>query len=252
MGSKNLSELSFPLQIAFCPDDMIFNENMDTTRDWLDGYDFTAELKLIEKNARKSKQQKQKQKQEIMGSNDKEGSDEEAEGASEAVSNKALLDFQMKHRTARSKWTVPESFPDALIAAAYLQPKASYNAEKFEWLLPDVGKVRAYCRDTFGWSDAQVTCCIRLLLATLIAESLKMDALVDPAIKNFSNRSIQVSLLKLLWNLFAEIPIAWTESNRRPFPDLQGRSAIREDQQQSIAKRCRANYRQTNQLNIVS
>eukprot|EP01036_Dinobryon_divergens_P026185 gene26185-34803_t len=133
-------------------------------KEWLDGYDFTAEINQIEKKSKKN---------EKNSSSSRPVAKEEEDDVSPDSAAHRLLDFQIKHRTARSKWSVPESFPDALIANAYLQPKANYNTDKFEWSLPQLIHVRNYCRDKLGWSEAQ------------------MDALVDPAIKNFSERSVQ-------------------------------------------------------------
>lgn len=119
-------------------------------REWLEGYDFTAELKSIEDRKTRRK----------PNATTSHSSDEEQEiindGEEKEDSSHRLLHFQMKHRSARAKWTVPESFPDAQVANAYLQPKANYNAEKFDWVVPNIMRVRSYCRDVLGWTEAQV------------------------------------------------------------------------------------------------
>ena len=113
----------------------------------MDGYDFTAEINQIEKKSKKN---------EKNSSSSRPVAKEEEDDVSPDSAAHRLLDFRIKHRTARSKWSVPESFPDALIANAYLQPKANYNTDKFEWSLPQLIHVRNYCRDKLGWSEAQV------------------------------------------------------------------------------------------------
>lgn len=67
------------------------------------------------------------------------------------------LQFTQKHRSGRSRWSVPDSFPDPLVARAYLQPAAQYSTEPFAWSVPPRGPVRRFCSDRLGWTDAQVT-----------------------------------------------------------------------------------------------
>ena len=122
----------------------------------MDGYDFTAEINQIEKKSKKNESSRSNPRKQQQDEEEKELEQDGCDDISPGSPAHRLLDFQIKHRTARSKWSVPESFPDALIANAYLQPKANYDTDKFEWTLPQVIHVRNYCRDKLGWSEAQV------------------------------------------------------------------------------------------------
>lgn len=64
--------------------------------------------------------------------------------------------FTEKHKTGRSRWTVPASFPDPLVARAYLSPQADSSPEKFAWTVPDARSVRSFCSERLGWTEAQV------------------------------------------------------------------------------------------------
>lgn len=66
------------------------------------------------------------------------------------------LQFTQKHRSGRSRWSVPDNFPDPLVARAYLHPQAQYSTEPFAFSAPLRGPVRRFCSDRLGWTDAQV------------------------------------------------------------------------------------------------
>jgi len=106
---------------------------------------------------KKSSKKKRKRISSNASESDSEYDEDDDNNDETPADSTRLLDFQLKHRTARSKWTVPESFPDAQIAAAYLQPKANYSADKFDWAVPNIAAVRAYCKGVLGWSESQVT-----------------------------------------------------------------------------------------------
>jgi hypothetical protein len=131
---------------------------MCRSREWLDGYDFTAEINQIEKKSKKNEKSSSSSRHPAGDTTSSHGNTDGSEDTTPLITPAhRLLDFQTKHRTARSKWSVPDSFPDAIIANAYLQPKANYNTEKFDWMLPHVIHVRNYCRDKLGWAEAQVS-----------------------------------------------------------------------------------------------
>lgn len=66
------------------------------------------------------------------------------------------VQFSQKHRSGRSRWSVPDNFPDPLVARAYLHPQAHYSTDPFSWTVPLRGPVRRFCSDRLGWTNAQV------------------------------------------------------------------------------------------------
>ena len=81
--------------------------------------------------------------------------------------------FHNKHKTSRSKWSVPQNFPDPAVNHEYMNPKANRSLEKFCWDLPDIGTARLFCRNSMGWTD-------------------EFDKLVVPVIERLRERSVQV------------------------------------------------------------
>lgn len=73
------------------------------------------------------------------------------------------LAFQSKHRGGRARWTVPASFPNEKVAAAYLNPPANRDADQFNWAVPNINRIREYCADTLGWTRAEVRVVIPLI-----------------------------------------------------------------------------------------
>ncbi len=65
-------------------------------------------------------------------------------------------DFDKNHKTGRAKWKVPELFPDSKIAQAYLEPETNRDQAPFKWTFPSKEKVRKFCREVLGWTDAMV------------------------------------------------------------------------------------------------
>ena len=65
--------------------------------------------------------------------------------------------FEARHRSGRSKWAVPDSFPDALVARAYLRPRAEWSPSPFSWSPPPLrSRVREFCSGRLGWTAEQV------------------------------------------------------------------------------------------------
>jgi len=108
--------------------------------------------------------------------------------------------FTEKHKHGRSRWTVPASFPDPLVARAYLSPQADSSPERFAWTVPDVRSVRSFCSDRLGWTEAQVWwrrpwCGVEIVLAVngvLFFIILQMDMAIDPVLRRYAERSHQV------------------------------------------------------------
>ena len=84
-----------------------------------------------------------------------------------------LAQFGKTHKGARARWSVKPNFPDVLVAEAFLKPKASMDATAFDWSVPKLHRIRAYCRETFGWTDAE------------------LDVQVDPVIERYASRNAQ-------------------------------------------------------------
>ena len=55
-----------------------------------------------------------------------------------------------------------------------MKPAANMDATSFEWPLPKLHRVRAYCREQLGWTEVE------------------MDQQVDTVIERYANRSQQV------------------------------------------------------------
>nr|XP_054771323.1 DNA excision repair protein ERCC-5-like [Lytechinus pictus] len=59
----------------------------------------------------------------------------------------------------RSKWcklVLPDEFPNPLIAKAYMNPVIDESDEGFQWGSPDLGLLREYARERFGWMRTKV------------------------------------------------------------------------------------------------
>ncbi len=84
--------------------------------------------------------------------------------------------FQQKHQSGRSKWSVPPFFPDEKVAAAYLNPQASRDTDRFLWEVPDLSRIREYCSAHLGWSRSE------------------MDLSIDPVIAKYCARTVQTRI----------------------------------------------------------
>jgi DNA excision repair protein ERCC-5 len=91
-------------------------------RKWLDGFDPMEGLQAT--------------------SSDPEGSAEE-------------LAFHRKHRTARSRWAAPDSFPSEQVIKAYISPVVDKSGDTFSWGSPDVESLCRFCGRTIGWSSEE-------------------------------------------------------------------------------------------------
>ncbi|XP_030838334.1 DNA repair protein complementing XP-G cells isoform X2 [Strongylocentrotus purpuratus] len=59
----------------------------------------------------------------------------------------------------RSKWcklVLPDEFPNPLIAKAYTNPAIDESEEGFQWGLPDLGLLREFARERFGWMKTKL------------------------------------------------------------------------------------------------
>jgi hypothetical protein len=83
--------------------------------------------------------------------------------------------FDRKHKTGRSKWVLPESFPDSRIAQEYLHPMTNRDNEKFLWKYPNKDKVARYCQNILGWSDNEVNSIYLAVCRTVLTVFLFSD-----------------------------------------------------------------------------
>ena len=136
---------------------------------WLEGYSFEETLRDKKLAARGAAGRLAKRRREGEG----EGDSDSEEGAGDDA---ALAAFDAKHRTGRAKWKVPGGFPDEKVYSAYKAPAANRSTDAFEFPVPKLHRVRAYCRDQLGWVDGE------------------MDSSIDPVIARFAERSLQTRI----------------------------------------------------------
>jgi DNA excision repair protein ERCC-5 len=61
-------------------------------------------------------------------------------------------DFHLKHRSARSRWTVPENFPADQVMTAYQSPVVDNSRNRFSWGVPDVENLCLFAQQNIGWT----------------------------------------------------------------------------------------------------
>lgn len=104
-------------------------------KEWIDGYDFAAEL---------------------LADIDKKRNEESLSSFHPSKQEEALITFSRKHRSGRAKWQLPKGFPDLRVVQAYLHPTASYDMTAFTYSAPDDAKVKAFCRNVLGYTEDMV------------------------------------------------------------------------------------------------
>lgn len=67
--------------------------------------------------------------------------------------NGQILEFQKKHRSARSRWILPHNFPAANVLQAYSRPVVDSSNENFSWEKPDIEKLRSFLSRKVGWDS---------------------------------------------------------------------------------------------------
>jgi hypothetical protein len=113
-----------------------------------------------------------------------------------AMITKKLEKFGKTHKGARARWSVKPNFPDVLVAEAFLKPKASTDATAFDWSVPKLHRIRAYCRETFGWTDAE------------------LDVKVDPVIERYASRNAQTRIDNYFISYHDDNRLSKIKSNR--------------------------------------
>merc|ERR1712146_578023 len=63
--------------------------------------------------------------------------------------------FKYSHRSARTSWKVPDTFPDNRIVQAYVKPNVEESKEAFSFQLPDLDGIRHFCRTRLKWAQTQ-------------------------------------------------------------------------------------------------
>jgi len=108
-------------------------------KEWLDGFD-TNNLNLSNQQATSS-----------VDDNDNENNNNKAE------LQKRRKDFQIKHKTARTRWIPPQNFPSKKVLNAYCNPVVDQSSTKFSWGAPDVENIHKFCKqNVVGWSEEDV------------------------------------------------------------------------------------------------
>ena len=111
---------------------------------------------------------------ELDQDNDSDG--DEAKQLAKKESDRKLVKFGKKHKGARARWSVKPDFPDERVAEAFLAPQANRDTTAFQWPVPRLDRVRSFCRNMLGWTDAE------------------MDANVDPVISKYTSRGSQTRI----------------------------------------------------------
>lgn len=65
--------------------------------------------------------------------------------------------FYSKHRSARTRWVPPPSFPSDTVLKAYVDPVVDKSSEKFTWGVPDFDNILSYCSKNIGWNPDETT-----------------------------------------------------------------------------------------------
>jgi DNA excision repair protein ERCC-5 len=66
-----------------------------------------------------------------------------------------LREFHEKHRTAQTRWNMPEGFPAENVLQAYLHPVVDKSEERFSWGRPDVDRLVHFCQKFVGWNPEE-------------------------------------------------------------------------------------------------
>jgi hypothetical protein len=156
-------------------------------REWLEGYDFSETVRSKNANNRKhdgngggdgDSYESAEENTRDAGNEAKSqpGDDNTNRVASDFDASTRLFEFGKAHKGARARWSVRPNFPDSRVAEAFLKPMANTDSTTFKWSVPKLHRIRAYCREFLGWSDAH------------------MDAQVDPVIQRYASRSSQARI----------------------------------------------------------
>ena len=70
-------------------------------------------------------------------------------------SQKEVVVFHKKHKSARTRWVAPSDFPSEGIINAYLKPAVDKSDTRFSWAKPDLTGLQYYCAETLGWEQAE-------------------------------------------------------------------------------------------------
>ena len=139
---------------------------------WLQGYDFKDTIHELTAKSKGARNKRKIDEEEVIDTLTGEGVHTAAR--TEGVVNSKLQQFQMKHKSGRSKWVVnAATFPDPVVARAYLSPAASYETSEFKWTVPKLHRVRAFCAHAVGWTESE------------------MDVSIDPVLLRFSQKNAQ-------------------------------------------------------------
>lgn len=68
--------------------------------------------------------------------------------------------FKASHRAISKNWNLPSNFPSQDVVAAYMSPRVDTSKDKFEFRKPDLGLLRQYCQQRFGWQEVCPYTCL--------------------------------------------------------------------------------------------
>jgi DNA excision repair protein ERCC-5 len=94
-------------------------EGLQSFRKWLDAIDPMAEIQTFKDNTASSSKERK---------------------------------FHLKHRTARTRWAAPDSFPSDQVMTAYMSPVVDKSEATFTWDSPNVEGLVQFCGQHIGWT----------------------------------------------------------------------------------------------------
>ena len=75
--------------------------------------------------------------------------------------------FHSKHRSARTRWVTPESFPSDRVITAYRNPVVDKSETPFSWGTPDFENLINFCGRNIGWSAEEAMKLLDPILSTM-------------------------------------------------------------------------------------
>lgn len=86
---------------------------------------------------------------------------------SNMIATDAELQFNEQHKSARTRWIMPPSFPSDNVIQAYMNPVVDKSRDRFTWGVPDVEGLVVFCARHIGWPDIET----RKLLEPVVTRS---------------------------------------------------------------------------------
>lgn len=86
--------------------------------------------------------------------------------------------FDNSHKSSKSKWSVPDDFPNSEVYNAYFDPLVSKDSAEFSWILPDINQIKQYCRVILQWTESEINSQIDPVIQKLFESSYQVSSFV--------------------------------------------------------------------------